>query len=41
MGPGGRSGAVILDVGECLVNESREYGTWADWLVCHAIPSAP
>lgn len=25
-------GAVIFDVGECLVNESREYGTWADWL---------
>lgn len=24
--------AVIFDVGECLVNESREYGTWADWL---------
>jgi HAD superfamily hydrolase (TIGR01549 family) len=25
-------GAVVFDVGECLVNESREYGTWADWL---------
>jgi HAD superfamily hydrolase (TIGR01549 family) len=25
-------GAVVLDVGECLVDESREYGTWADWL---------
>ena len=25
-------GAVVLDVGECLVNETREYGTWADWL---------
>jgi HAD superfamily hydrolase (TIGR01549 family) len=25
-------GAVIFDVGECLVGESREYGTWADWL---------
>ena len=25
-------GAVIFDVGECLVNETREYGTWADWL---------
>jgi HAD superfamily hydrolase (TIGR01662 family) len=24
--------AVILDVGETLVDESREYGTWADWL---------
>lgn len=24
--------AVVFDVGECLVNESREYGTWADWL---------
>lgn len=24
--------AVMFDVGECLVNESREYGTWADWL---------
>jgi HAD superfamily hydrolase (TIGR01549 family) len=24
--------AVIFDVGECLVDESREYGTWADWL---------
>ena len=25
-------GAVIFDVGECLVNETREYGTWADRL---------
>ena len=25
-------GAVVFDVGECLVNETREYGTWADWL---------
>ena len=25
-------GAVVFDVGECLVDESREYGTWADWL---------
>ncbi len=25
-------GAVVFDGGECLVNESREYGTWADWL---------
>lgn len=24
--------AVIFDVGECLIDESREYGTWADWL---------
>jgi HAD superfamily hydrolase (TIGR01549 family) len=24
--------AVVLDVGETLVDESREYGTWADWL---------
>ena len=24
--------AVVFDVGECLVDESREYGTWADWL---------
>jgi hypothetical protein len=24
--------AVVLDVGECLVDETREYGTWADWL---------
>ncbi|WP_067451421.1 HAD family hydrolase [Actinomadura macra] len=24
--------AVVFDVGECLVNESTEYGTWADWL---------
>ena len=23
---------MIFDVGECLVNETREYGTWADWL---------
>lgn len=23
---------VVFDVGECLVDESREYGTWADWL---------
>jgi FMN phosphatase YigB (HAD superfamily) len=25
-------GAVVFDVGECLVNETWEYGTWADWL---------
>ena len=24
--------AVLFDVGECLVDETREYGTWADWL---------
>jgi hypothetical protein len=24
--------AVVFDVGERLVNEPREYGTWADWL---------
>lgn len=24
--------AVVFDVGECLVDESREYGSWADWL---------
>jgi HAD superfamily hydrolase (TIGR01549 family) len=24
--------AIVFDVGECLVNETREYGTWADWL---------
>lgn len=24
--------AVVFDVGETLVNETREYGTWADWL---------
>jgi HAD superfamily hydrolase (TIGR01662 family) len=24
--------AVVFDVGETLVDESREYGTWADWL---------
>jgi HAD superfamily hydrolase (TIGR01662 family) len=24
--------AVVFDVGECLVDESREYGRWADWL---------
>ena len=23
---------MVLDVGETLVNETREYGTWADWL---------
>ena len=24
--------AVFLDVGETIVDESREYGAWADWL---------
>ncbi|WP_405473985.1 HAD family hydrolase [Streptomyces canus] len=24
--------AVVFDVGECLVDETHEYGTWADWL---------
>lgn len=24
--------AVVLDVGETIVDESREYGRWADWL---------
>jgi HAD superfamily hydrolase (TIGR01662 family) len=24
--------SVVFDVGECLVNETREYETWADWL---------
>ncbi|MGW0798139.1 HAD family hydrolase [Streptomyces sp. NPDC002692] len=24
--------AVVFDVGECLVDETREYGTWVDWL---------
>jgi HAD superfamily hydrolase (TIGR01549 family) len=24
--------AVVFDVRECLVDETREYGTWADWL---------
>jgi hypothetical protein len=27
---GGMIRAVVFDVGECLVNETREYGTWAD-----------
>ena len=27
-----RISAVVFDVGETLVDESREYGTWADWL---------
>ncbi|MBV9447267.1 MAG: hypothetical protein JO345_15400 [Streptosporangiaceae bacterium] len=24
--------AVWFDVGEVLINETREYGAWADWL---------
>jgi HAD superfamily hydrolase (TIGR01662 family) len=24
--------AVVFDVGETLIDETREYGTWADWL---------
>ena len=28
----GRLRAVFFDVGETLVDESSEYGTWADWL---------
>jgi hypothetical protein len=24
--------AVVFDVGECLIDETREYGTGADWL---------
>lgn len=24
--------AAVFDVGECLVDETREYGAWADWL---------
>jgi beta-phosphoglucomutase-like phosphatase (HAD superfamily) len=24
--------AVVFDVGETLVDETREFGTWADWL---------
>ena len=24
--------AVVFDVGETLVDETQEYGTWADWL---------
>ncbi len=33
--------AVVFDVGECLVDETREYGTWADWLGVPATPSPP
>src|SRR3954464_3994565 len=24
--------AIVFDVGEVLIDETREYGTWADWL---------
>jgi HAD superfamily hydrolase (TIGR01549 family) len=27
-----RVGAVVFDVGETLIDETTEYGTWADWL---------
>ncbi len=27
-----RLSAVFFDVGETLVDETREYGAWADWL---------
>ena len=30
--------AVVFDVGETLVDETREYGTWADWLGVPGIP---
>lgn len=30
--PPGRIRAVFFDVGEVLIDESREYGTWADWI---------
>jgi HAD superfamily hydrolase (TIGR01662 family) len=29
---GGVIEAAVFDVGEVIVNETREYGTWADWL---------
>jgi HAD superfamily hydrolase (TIGR01549 family) len=29
---GRRITTVVFDVGEVLINESTEYGTWADWL---------
>jgi hypothetical protein len=31
--------AVWFDVGEVLINETREYGTRADWLGIHDTPS--
>jgi HAD superfamily hydrolase (TIGR01549 family) len=24
--------AIVFDIGEVVINETREYGTWADWL---------
>lgn len=30
--PPGRIRNVVFDVGEVLIDESTEYGTWADWL---------
>jgi HAD superfamily hydrolase (TIGR01549 family) len=30
--PGASLRAIWFDVGEVLINETREYGTWADWL---------
>lgn len=30
--PGRRITTVVFDVGEVLIDESTEYGTWADWL---------
>jgi FMN phosphatase YigB (HAD superfamily) len=27
--------AVVFDVGETLIDETREYGAWADWLGIH------
>jgi HAD superfamily hydrolase (TIGR01662 family) len=30
--PPGRIRTVVFDVGEVLIDESTEYGTWADWL---------
>jgi HAD superfamily hydrolase (TIGR01662 family) len=30
--PGRRITAVVFDVGEVLIDETTEYGTWADWL---------
>jgi len=32
-------GTVVFDVGECLVAETREYGTLADWLASRGMCS--
>jgi len=32
MTPASRIRAVVFDVGEVLIDETTEYGTWADWL---------